>query len=72
MTINENKLKDFVSKWLDGISYELNYWDSVISDDESWNSYIDDKLIQDEIDHDEKVKKIFGCWKRTCNCFKSK
>lgn len=58
MTINENKLKDFVSKWLDGISYELNYWDSVISDDESWNSYIDDKLIQDEIDHDEKVKKI--------------
>ena len=54
----EKKFKEFIRRWLDGVGFEVSYWNDLIADDKSWLSYVGNRNIQDKSLINSNVKKI--------------
>lgn len=53
----EKKFKEFIRRWLDGVGFEVSYWNDLIADDKSWLSYVGNRNIQDKSLINSNVKK---------------
>ena len=54
----ENNFKNYLSKWINGIEDEIYFWHSIISNDEKWNSFVDNRKVQSNLNINKNSIKI--------------